>query len=172
MRPGSIYATFGSKNGLFNEALDAYALRSGDEFRQAIESAPSIVQGLKDYLHVIARGCSDSAQAPAPACMLIKTLLEVNAEDAALLAKVDAMLAIIEASLCEALVQAKVAGELRAEVDCGRLARLLQAQIMGLRAFATRAVPDEQIAALADDMASMLDSFRVQPYRPLAACRT
>jgi hypothetical protein len=30
---------------------------------------------------------------------------------------------------------------------------------MGLRAFATRDVPDAQIAALADDMASLLDSF-------------
>ena len=53
--------------------------------------------------------------------------------------------------------------QVRAEVDCARLARLLQAQIMGLRAFATRDVPDEQIAALADDMSSLLDGFRVQP---------
>jgi TetR/AcrR family transcriptional regulator, transcriptional repressor for nem operon len=91
--------------------------------------------------------------------MLIKTLLEVNAEDAALLAKVDAMLAAIEVRLREALQQAQANGELRADVDCARLARLLQAQIMGLRAFATRDVPDAQIAALADDMASLLDSF-------------
>jgi AcrR family transcriptional regulator len=163
MRPGSLYATFGSKSGLFSEALDAYVARNRDDFRQILDSAPSVIEGLKRYLHALADCCMDAAQAPAQACMLIKTLLEVNAEDAALLAKVDAMLAMIEARLCEALVQAKAAGELRAEVDCPRLARLLQAQIMGLRAFATRDVPDEQIAALADDMASMLDGFRVQP---------
>ena len=33
MRPGSIYATFGSKDGLFSEALAAYAQRSGLELR-------------------------------------------------------------------------------------------------------------------------------------------
>ena len=163
MRPGSLYATFGSKSGLFSEALDAYAANSGDEFRQIIEGAPTVIDGVKGNLYALARRCSGGAQAPAQACMLIKTLLEVNAEDAALLAKVDAMLAMIEVRLCDTLEQAKVAGELRADVDCPRLARLLQAQIMGLRAFATRDVPDAHIAALADDMASMLDSFRVQP---------
>lgn len=159
MRPGSLYATFGSKSGLFSEALDAYATRSGDEFREILDNAPSVVAGLQRYLQTLARCCMEHAQAPAQACMLIKTLLEVNAEDAALLAKVDAMLAAIEVRLREALQQAQANGELRADVDCARLARLLQAQIMGLRAFATRDVPDAQIAALADDMASMLDSF-------------
>ncbi|WP_298183989.1 TetR/AcrR family transcriptional regulator [uncultured Pseudomonas sp.] len=163
MRPGSLYATFGSKSGLFSEALDAYAARSGDEFHQIIESAPSIVEGLKGYLYALACCCSGAAKAPAQACMLIKTLLEVNAEDAALLAKVDAMLAMIETRLRETLQHAQAAGELRADVDCPRLARLLQAQIMGLRAFATRDVPDAQIVALADDMASLLEHFRVQP---------
>ncbi|WP_341303711.1 TetR family transcriptional regulator [Pseudomonas sp. TMP25] len=163
MRPGSLYATFGSKSGLFSEALDAYAVRSGEDFHQILDSAPSVIEGLQRYLRALAGCCMSASQAPAQACMLIKTLLEVNAEDAALLAKVDAMLAMIEARLCEALEQSKAAGELRAEVDCARLARLLQAQIMGLRAFATRDVPDEQIAALAEDMASLLDDFRVQP---------
>lgn len=163
MRPGSLYATFGSKSGLFSEALDAYAARSGDEFHQIVDRAPTVLEGVKNYLYALARCCSGSAPAPAQACMLIKTLLEVNAEDAALLGKVDAMLATIEVRLCDTLERAKAAGELRADVDCPRLARLLQAQIMGLRAFATRAVPDAHIVALADDMASMLDSFRVQP---------
>ena len=92
--------------------------------------------------------------------MLIKTLLEVNAEDAALRSQVDVILATIEHKLCEALEQAKAAGELRGDVECARLARLLQTQIIGLRAFAERNVPSEQIAALADDMASMLDVYQ------------
>lgn len=68
--------------------------------------------------------------------MLIKTLLEVNVEDAALRAQVEAMLATSELRRCEALEKAKARGELRADVECPRLARLLQAQIIGLRAFA------------------------------------
>jgi AcrR family transcriptional regulator len=160
MRPGSLYATFGSKSGLFSEALDAYAARAGEDFDRIAEGSPSVIDGLKRYLRSFAQPCSDSAQAPAQACMLIKTLLEVNAEDAALRSQVDVILATIEHKLCEALEQAKAAGELRGDVECARLARLLQTQIIGLRAFAERNVPSEQIAALADDMASMLDVYR------------
>lgn len=160
MRPGSLYATFGSKSGLFSEALDAYAARGRDEFAQIVDRAPSVIEGLQGYLQTLAYRCMSTAHAPVQACLLVKTLLEVNAEDAVLLAKAEALLAQIEARLHAALTRAKAAGELRADVDCRRLARLLQAQIMGLRAFATRDVPDAQIAALADDMANLLDSFR------------
>ncbi|MBU0601337.1 MAG: hypothetical protein KKD25_02925 [Gammaproteobacteria bacterium] len=120
------------------------------------------MDGLKRYLRSFARPGSEDAPAPAQACMPIKTLLEVNAEDAALLERVDALLARIEEGLCEALECAKAAGELRADVDCPRLARLIQAQVMGLRAFAERNVRPCQIEALADDMADMLDVYRVR----------
>gem|GEM_PF-1953927 len=94
--------------------------------------------------------------------MLIKTLLEVNAEDVVLRDRVQAMLAAFEKRLCKVLEEAKAIGELRAEVNCPRLARLLQTQIIGLRAFAERNVSKEQIAAVADDMASLIDIYRVE----------
>ena len=159
MRPGSLYATFGSKNGLFTEALDVYATRTGDDFDQIVYSAPTIVDGLQQYIRSLVAPCDNHAPAP-QACMLVKTLLEINTEDAALRAKVDAMLAVIEQKLCEALQQACIQGELRADVECPRLARLLQVQIMGVRAFAERRVPSDQMAALADDMVSLIDTYR------------
>jgi AcrR family transcriptional regulator len=162
MRPGSLYATFGSKSGLFAEALDAYASRSSDDFKQISDNAESVVDGLQRYLRSFAQPCNDDARMPAQACMLIKTLLEVNAEDAALRAQVDAILANVEKRLCQALERAKVMGELRAEVDCPRLARLLQTQIIGLRSFPERNVPSDQLTALADDMAAILDAYRVR----------
>jgi len=162
MRPGSLYATFGSKSGLFAEALDAYASRSSDDFKQISDNAESVVDGLQRYLRSFAQPCNADAQMPAQACMLIKTLLEVNAEDAALRAQVDAILASVEKRLCQALEQAKAMGELRAEVECPRLARLLQTQIIGLRSFAERNVPSDQLTALADDMAAILDAYRVR----------
>jgi AcrR family transcriptional regulator len=161
MRPGSLYATFGSKSGLFSEALDAYAASAGSDFEQIAEGAESVVDGLKHYLRSFAQPCSSDARMPAQACMLIKTLLEVNAEDAALRSQVDAILENVETRLCEALNRAKAMGELRPDVDCPRLARLLQTQIIGLRAFAERDVPSDQLIALADDMAAMLDAYLV-----------
>jgi AcrR family transcriptional regulator len=161
MRPGSLYATFGSKSGLFAEALEAYAVSAGNDFDQIVDGAPSIIDGLKGYLRSFAQPCSVDDQAPAQACMLIKTLLEVNAEDDALRSQVDVILAGIEKKLCQALEQAKAKGELRADVECPRLARLLQTQVIGLRAFAERKVPGAQLEALADDMADLLDAYQV-----------
>lgn len=158
MRPGSLYATFGSKSGLFAEALQAYAARSGDHYRQIIEGSPGVVEGLKRYLRSFVQPCRDGA--PAQACMLIKTLLEVNAEDGALRTQVETMLGAVEQRLGEVLEQAKAAGELRADVDCPRLARLLQTQIFGLRTFAERNVSIDKIEALADDIADILDAYR------------
>ena len=160
MRPGSIYATFGSKGGLFAEALEAYASSASDDFGQAIAESSSIVEGLKCYIRSFAEPCSGHTSAQA--CMLIKTLLEVNAEDVVLRDRVQAMLAAFEKRLCKVLEEAKAIGELRAEVNCPRLARLLQTQIIGLRAFAERNVSKEQIAAVADDMASLIDIYRVE----------
>jgi hypothetical protein len=118
------------------------------------------VAGLKRYLGSFARTSSSKTPAPAQACMLMKTLLEVNAEDAILRNQAEAMLATLEQGLCDALEQAKAMGELRSDVDCPRLARLLQAQIIGLRAFAERDVPAAQVEAIADDIAGMLDAYR------------
>ena len=158
MRPGSLYATFGSKSGLFAEALALYAAQAGDGFRRMIETAPDLVEGLQNYLRSLA--CPPSG--PARACMLIKTLLEINAEDAALRTQAEAMLATVEQAFCAVLEQAKARSELRVDVDCARLARLLQAQIIGLRAFAERRVSAEQVADLAEDMASLLDAYRAR----------
>ncbi len=159
MRPGSLYATFGSKSGLFDEALEAYALRSDAVFQQHIAESSSVLDGLQAYLRALVLADSQP-QAPNQTCMLVKSLLEINPEDSALQSKADAMLALFERNLRKVLEQAQACGELRAEVDCPRLARLLQVQIMGLRAFTARKVPAAQIAEVADDMASLLDAYR------------
>lgn len=158
MRPGSLYATFGSKSGLFIEALDAYVARTAESFQALLNAAPTVLEGLNGYLRSFA--CPRNAQAPAQACMLVKTLLEINVEDAQLLAKADAVLAQVEQRICMALEQAQVAGELRSDVDCPRLARLLQAQVIGLRVFAERDIPDAQVEALAGDMLTIIDAYR------------
>ncbi|MEO0991141.1 MAG: helix-turn-helix domain-containing protein, partial [Pseudomonadota bacterium] len=50
MRPGSIYAAFGSKEGLFNEALALYFENSGHEFQRAMDGAVTPLAGLAAYI--------------------------------------------------------------------------------------------------------------------------
>lgn len=160
MRPGSIYASFGSKSGLFAEALEVYFKRTGDEFLQLVSASPRVTDGLKHYFRALVQAESPSETPQPIACMLIKTLLEINEEDQDLAAKANDMLSTIEAGLCQALERAKTSGELGANTDCPRLARLLQAQIIGLRIYAERSPSAAHLALLADDMANIIDAYK------------
>ncbi len=78
MRPGSIYAAFGSKDGLLLKALACYAKESDDHLSSHLAKYPSIIEGLQDYLREIALACHPNGAVPSRACMVVKTLLETS----------------------------------------------------------------------------------------------
>ena len=160
MRPGSIYATFGSKDGLFTEALASYAEQAGREMAAHLAGYDSIVDGLQDYLRNIAGSCNPETQSPAQACMIVKTLFEASNTHSLLADQANSILAAIERSLTDLLNQARQRGELDPTVDCERLARLFQAQIMGLRSMGERHLAPRAMQQLGDDMAAILDGYR------------
>jgi AcrR family transcriptional regulator len=162
MRPGSIYATFGSKDGLFSEALASYAEQGGRELAAHMNRFDSVIEGLQAYLRAIAVGCGQDDAPPSCACMIVKTLLEASNTNPALADQANGILSAIEHSFEELLDRAKARGELKASADSGRLARLLQAQIMGLRAMAERNPGPRTLQDLGNDMASLLDGYRSQ----------
>lgn len=162
MRPGSIYATFGSKDGLFREALTSYAQKGGAELHEHLAAHTSVLDGLQEYLRHTARQSKPGEETPSRACMIVKTLLEASNTNAAMADQANTILNTIEESLTELLGQAKVQGELAPDTDCARLARLLQAQLIGLRAFAQRDIDPEHVTGLADDMAAILDHYRIR----------
>ncbi|WP_111493398.1 MULTISPECIES: TetR/AcrR family transcriptional regulator [Marinobacter] len=162
MRPGSLYATFGSKQALFIEALDVYSRRMVADLDVAMQGAEGPLDGICRYLRNLAGACIDVDRhgMAAPACMIVKTLLESTGQDAELSEAANGLLDGVERRLAGLLEQAREAGELRPDADCERLARLLQAQIMGMRAFAQRRVDADKVTALAEDMVAMLAGYR------------
>ena len=158
MRPGSIYAAFGSKDALYGEALANYARLGGVELERHMVQYDSIIEGLQAYLRNIV--CSTLSASPSRACMIVKTLLETSNTHGDLASQADQLLKAIEQTLTGLLEQAQTQGELAAGIDCARLARLVQAQIMGLRAIAERKLTGPQLADLAEDMAGILDGYR------------
>lgn len=157
MRPGSLYAAFGSKDGLFSEALDLYLGAMLQEMDEHLALYPSITEGLRSYLRKLATSSSGDSSPPARACMLVKTLLELNDAHTPLQARINSIFCLIENKFAAVLAEAQRNGEVSETLDCARMARLLQTQIMGLRSFAQREVPPEHVQMLADDMVSMLD---------------
>lgn len=160
MRPGSIYATFGSKDGLYSEALARYASQSSEDLATHMAGYSSVLDGLQAYLVKIARNYSDPDQVPARACLIVKTLLESSNTNTSLYQQAKSVLVTIENAFTELLEIARKQGELIPTTDCQRLARLIQGQIMGLRSMAERDLSATELEQLGQDMASILDAYR------------
>ena len=162
MRPGSIYATFGSKDGLFSEALAAYAEQGSQELATYLQRDHSILDGLQAYLRAMTTPDSKDSERPARACMIVKTLLESSNTHPALAEQANHILASIQRAISKALEQARAEGELAESTDCHRLARLLQAQIIALRSMAERKLSADELSDLGEDAAGILDAYRTR----------
>jgi AcrR family transcriptional regulator len=160
MRPGSIYAAFGSKDKLFSESLNAYVDKGNTALGGLLTQQGPIIDALQDYLRNIAIACHPGSSDPSRACMLVKTLLEASYTHSSIADQANELLYGIERSIAQALLLARSRGELKPNTDCERLARLIQAQIMGLRAFSQRETSADQVSELADDMAALLEPYR------------
>jgi AcrR family transcriptional regulator len=171
LRPGSIYASFGSKEQLFLEALDRYATAMKEEVGALIEDAPDPVEGLHRYLRALARAGSPGADpAQIRACMIVRTLLETagRADDRAG-ARARQLLDQVERMLTHAVRDAQRRGLLRPEPSAPRIARLLQSQIVAYRTLSQRGLSAPARAALAEDIGLLLDGLRTPASVPDAA---
>lgn len=157
MRPGSIYAAFGAKEALFKSALELYAASNRQTFNAVLANAPSPLAGLA--AHVRNLGEQIAKPVPARACMLMKTILETPDDDPALRGAAEAMMRQVETGFADAFRAAQKAGQLAASHDPAMLAARLQAEILGMRAYAQRSDAAARIQAIADEIARDLEEL-------------
>lgn len=160
MRPGSIYAAFGSKEALFGEALRLYAELSERQFDDMLAKAPTPLAGLAAHVRGLGRALS-SSKAPSRACMLVKTLLETPDDDPILRGATEALLRRLETAFSAAFRAARDAGEIAADADPDLLAWRLQSDIFGMRAYAQRTDAVSRVIRLADDIARGVEALAV-----------
>ena len=149
MKPGSFYAAFGSKDALYKLALEKYASDSLDRLDElartlgplkSLQRLPQIVIGNGD--------------APAKACMLSKTLLELQVQKHPLAQDANLHLLKMENRFAELFAQAQKSGEISGGHDPAALARRYQSDLLGLRVSAERDGVDA--AAIAAEIAECL----------------
>lgn len=153
MRPGSIYGTFGSKEGLFKEALNHYANENLNFLKSVNESYDSPLEGVKFFMSQAVKGSGQPM--PSKLCMLVKTISELTEDNKELLAEAQGLLGKVEDALTTLLTRAKANGEIPESKDPRRLARFLQMQVMGLRAY-VRSNDSADIDELIDDAMTCL----------------
>lgn len=133
MRPGSIYAAFGSKEGLYKEALQHYSATMGGILLEKVEQQGSALKGLEAYIRCVVIERRDIA--PSDMCMLVKTIAEITESNPELLSLSKALMKKTEQRFSGLLAQAQQEGELPTAKDPTMLAKFLQVQMIGLRTF-------------------------------------
>jgi AcrR family transcriptional regulator len=150
MRPGSIYAAFGSKEGLFKETLQNYTQQAMAHLAKLKMSNGSPLKGLKQFIEVAVIDSQTSS--PSGMCMLTKTISELTEENAELLTEAKDLLNEIERHFLNTFIEAQVACEIDKNKDATLLARHLLIQIMGLRSYARINNNPQVVAKMIDDL--------------------
>ncbi len=156
MRPGSIYATFGSKEGLFKETLARYTelgILNLNRFRSETDSP---IKALENF---IKRAVVESKQsAPNGMCMLAKTVAELTDEHAELSEEAKKSLKIMEGEFAKLIAEAQELGEISKDREPTQLARHVQVQIAGLRTYAKTCDDTELLNSMVEDI------FKYHPF--------
>ncbi|MGD8235433.1 MAG: TetR/AcrR family transcriptional regulator [Chromatiales bacterium] len=134
LKPGSLYAAFESKQGLFLATLDHYGARSAERLRTHLDGAESPIEAIETYFDKLAddiekrRGKSS--------CFLVNTVLELSQRDAKIRRRINRHFSNIESAFVDALQNARTMSELAPDADCEALAAFLMSNIWGLRVLA------------------------------------
>ncbi|MBC3766256.1 TetR/AcrR family transcriptional regulator [Neptunicella marina] len=155
MRPGSIYAGFGSKEGLFKEALTQYVQEFQLAIQEFVDSSDSPLQGLKRFFESQIIDGDDFSKKPL--CLLVKTVTELEESQPELAHYAQCGLQSIAETFSECLNQCKECGELRTDANPARLAKWLQMQLMGLRLYAKNKPQRQEVLDMIDDIFSHLN---------------
>jgi TetR/AcrR family transcriptional repressor of nem operon len=128
---GSLYAAFGSKEGIYRAALERYrATYAGPLVELVASEAPvrtlvrEILTGLVDEI------VGDAAER---SCLIMRSAVEVSGSDANVAAQVRATTRQLEDAFTAAIARGQRTGELDAAADARDLARFIVMTIHGLR---------------------------------------
>ncbi|QBY05668.1 TetR/AcrR family transcriptional regulator [Thalassotalea sp. HSM 43] len=152
LRPGSIYAAFGSKDGLFKEALRNYTDMGLAQLEQLTVEYDSPITVLKAFIK--AQVIDSQENAPNGVCMLSKTISELTEENQDLIDITKQHLAEIANEFIVLIKQAQDMSLIKSNKSAEDLASHLQVQIAGLRTFAKVHNDKDKLDAMIEDIFS------------------
>lgn len=152
MRPGSIYAAFDSKDGLFKEALKNYTEMGINQIHQYRKMHDSPLDALKAFVKV--QVIDSQHDAPNGMCMLAKTIGELTDDNQELIDITKQHLGEIATEFVKLIEEAQELGEIDKTKKAEDLATHVQIQIAGLRTFAKMSEDKNKLAIMIDNIFS------------------
>lgn len=156
MHPGSIYAAFGSKEGLCLEALDFYGEKFHQKFVELMDQK-DFFEGLRAFLQAVV------AERDLPStCFVAKTLTSRVECEQRLVDRAKEMMSQFQQALIERVAQAQQDGEISRSIDSPAFAALVQAMIMGIRGYADAIPGDADLEPVVEEALTAL-KLRARP---------
>ncbi|GLS46274.1 TetR/AcrR family transcriptional regulator [Methylobacterium brachythecii] len=146
IKPPSLYAAFGSKEGLLKAALDRYAQKRSEHMRYVLagKTARDVAER---FLSSIAESHTDPANPPG--CLLVQGGLACGEGSESIPFELAAKRAETERDLKERFVLAKQTGDLSKESDPSALARFLSTVASGMGVLASSGADREALRDVA-----------------------
>ncbi|MDQ8179169.1 TetR/AcrR family transcriptional regulator [Pelagicoccus sp. SDUM812005] len=155
---GSLYSSFGSKDGVFVECIHRYAEMCGPMY----ESAEAVDSPLGQIETLFAEMLDDALSENGwRGCFVVNSLLEVAPDKPEIAAVLKHYVQFSEGWIAERLERARVAGELKAETPVDEVAANLFGIVYGVRIKARAGEDAQRIRSFARSMqASLLDPWK------------
>lgn len=142
----SLYACFGSKEGLFRAVMARYEARR-DTFMADIVGQPTAAAVAEAYLYGVAAFAADTGGQNPPGCLMLKGSLSCCEEQ--ITKDMNRIRAEKEAVLKKRFEEARKAGDLPKSADPAALARYLGAMAMGIAMQASSGASPKELREIA-----------------------
>jgi AcrR family transcriptional regulator len=143
----SLYAAFGSKEGLFRQVMDRYETKAG-AYRIAAEEAGNVLETVRLLLNGPVALHGDKLNPPG--CLGVQGALACGAESKAVRDDLASRRRQGEAAIRKRLQHAASEGDLTADSDPADLARYLSALIYGMAVLASGGANRRELQGVAD----------------------
>ena len=125
----SMYQEFGSKEGLFRECIDNFALRTNKELNVILTRQPLGLQNIEEFF----RNRIDYASShECRGCMIVNSAIEKELIKEKAFGQVQNHISRLEEVFCQCLAAAQANGEIDPENDCQALSVYLSTFVAGM----------------------------------------
>ncbi|MFT4265838.1 MAG: TetR/AcrR family transcriptional regulator [Xenophilus sp.] len=134
LNPGSVYAAFSDKHGLFIEALKRYMAVVSSQAIERLNGSPSGRAGIAGYYEALINAMVDGKRQWG--CLVTNSIVEFAMRDPQISEAFQLHLARLETAFASAIERAKQEGELAFDVNAGETASFLVCTAQGLNVLA------------------------------------
>jgi TetR/AcrR family transcriptional repressor of nem operon len=133
LNPGSLYAAFRNKQGVFTESLDLYSRTLRQEVGTVLGgNAPPVARIRRFFDQLIEGSREDEASR---GCLLVNTLIEAPADEPELRARAGEALQYVERRFETLIAEGQRDGSIQSQRPAATLARTLMTGIFGMRVY-------------------------------------